>query len=665
MRYQDLSKPISEVSMTPSDFARAIETAPSERVLIGFEFEVCVPLTQQEITVKDLSKDDLRKLILNASEDTIVTEENIDVLSKLIQLKRPVPSAPGVKTLQELYKRSREVAIAQARDFFNQQPEKDRQYELDYIKNYYPERMENEYRFAQLIVRRFDNSRLEYVMANRGDGSNIELYALLALASKHIADINSENFDIDYRGMVATFPAWKHRFEIITSTLTSPLARYQRAAAELKPQVAQAMGAKVNVFNEYHEKNKNLNDWYIEPDGSLRPNQDDASAEIVSPPLLANRAMEALKNFYGLAQGLKLYTNDSTGLHINMSIPKKLDPMKLALFLGDEHVLRQFGREANEYADSVIKSLKRSIDIDSRFADTMVKTTGRRDPNRKNKLGPGVQQTLREKILRDLAKSVQDDHTASISNNGKYISFRHAGGNYLADYSKVVDTVGRFARAMMIASDPNAYRQEYLTKLYKLATIPPSTPRTDVNDVRGAVIKLSKIYRDIATNGAWASALIVASDVPGPRLESMAVNQLDRYSLRVLDIRPIAREQALQQLTVMAGVGAQHPAKLIRLIKANPAEGYPELTDFMAGSAVNYLEAQLNMPTDDMTLYEIDDILTKFQTVPSSMLRDLGPMSDYLYVTTVPTRLSPTHPESRKVLAILFKLYRRLGQLKK
>ena len=426
------------------------------------------------------------------------------------------------------------------------------------------------------------------------------------------------------------------------------------------------MGAQVHVFNEYHEKNKNLKDWYIEPDGSLRVDDpDDATAEIVSPPLLANRAMEALKNFYGLAQELKLYTNDSTGLHINMSIPKKLDPMKLALFLGDEHVLRQFGREENEYAYSVMKSLKKSVDIDSRFADTLIKTTGRRDPNRKNKLGPGVQQTLREKILQDLAKSVQGDHTASISNNGKYISFRHAGGNYLADYNKIVNTVGRFARAMMIASDPNAYRQEYLTKLYKLASRPPTVKRTNVSDVRSAVIKLSKIYRDIATNGARVSALIVASDIPRPRLESTAINQLDRNSMRVIDIKPITRTQALQQLEVMAGVGAQHPAKLIRLIKANPAEGYPELTDFMAGSAVNNLEAQLNMPIDDMTLYEIDDILTEFQTDPSSMLRDLGPMSDYLYVTTVPTRLPPTHPESRKVLAILFKLYRRLGQLKK
>ena len=198
MRFKEISPELNEVSMTPSDFARAIETAPSERVLIGFEFEVCVPLTQQNISIKGLSKDDLRKLILNASEDTNVTEENIDVLSKLIKLKRPVPSAFGIETLQELYERSREVAIAQARDMFDDLPEEDRQYELDYIKQYFPERMENEYKFAQLIVRRFDNSRLEYVMDNLGNGSNFELYALLGLASTSFADINPENFDIDF-----------------------------------------------------------------------------------------------------------------------------------------------------------------------------------------------------------------------------------------------------------------------------------------------------------------------------------------------------------------------------------------------------------------------------------------------------------------------------------
>jgi len=48
------------------------------------------------------------------------------------------------------------------------------------------------------------------------------------------------------------------------------------------------------------------------------------------------------------------------------------------------------------------------------------------------------------------------------------ISFRHAGGNYLQDYQGIFNVVGRFIRAMVIAADPNAYAQEYKTKLAKL-----------------------------------------------------------------------------------------------------------------------------------------------------------------------------------------------------
>jgi hypothetical protein len=92
---------------------------------------------------------------------------------------------------------------------------------------------------------------------------------------------------------------------------------------------------------------------------------------------------------------------------------------------------------------------------------------------------PKTQTTLDVKSLQRIAQAATGAHTASISDNGKYISFRHAGGDYLQNYTSVFNVVGRFIRAMIIASDPTLYAQEYQTKLAKLAgTSPAASPST-------------------------------------------------------------------------------------------------------------------------------------------------------------------------------------------
>jgi hypothetical protein len=160
----------------------------------------------------------------------------------------------------------------------------------------------------------------------------------------------------------------------------------------------------------------------------------------------AAEAMTVLKNFYGLANQLNLYTNNTTGLHINVSIPGNLDILKLAVFLGDQYILQQFGRQDSSYA---------------RSAERKIKAGAQQGPTSKNNV-------LNRKELERLAREATGGHTASISNNGDYISFRHVGGNYLKDYAKIANTAGRFIRAMIIASTPSAYAKEYQTKLAKL-----------------------------------------------------------------------------------------------------------------------------------------------------------------------------------------------------
>jgi hypothetical protein len=225
---------------------------------------------------------------------------------------------------------------------------------------------------------------------------------------------------------------------------------YQDGADFLKSNLKDSFGGNMTIFTGYHQDTKKLDRWYIEPDGSLRPSgPEDYSAEVVSPPLQAKTAMTALHTFYAKAADMKLYTNSSTGLHINVSIPDTLDVLKLAMFVGDQHVLKTFGREDNGYARSIIKTL-----------------TGAAEHNADNYAASQPRDI--EADLKRIATRQSGDHFATVNFNGKYVSFRHAGGDYLSRYEEIKNTVGRFIHAMIIASDPQMYRAEYLKKLTAL-----------------------------------------------------------------------------------------------------------------------------------------------------------------------------------------------------
>lgn len=227
--------------------------------------------------------------------------------------------------------------------------------------------------------------------------------------------------------------------------------KWKKTADYTAQQIAATYKKSVIVFTDYHEKDKDLKHWYIEPDGSLDIVAGHAAIEIVSPPYRANAALRVLRKFYELARNSGYKTDTSTGLHINISIPKKTDMLKLALFLGDEHVLQKYYRSWSMYAESAIRDL----------------------PDRADKFFSDAGLPHQE-IDYDEIKSAIDDimreHYTSIVYTGKYFSFRHVGGDYLAREQDVVNTLGRFVRALLIASNKSAYREEYLKKLYKIAS---------------------------------------------------------------------------------------------------------------------------------------------------------------------------------------------------
>ena len=482
---------IVEVPMNPSHFAAAIDTGQERGVLVGFEFEVCIPEefvrgpqagkeSAGPMTFEDLVEGLTGADFFDSKDPDEFTPEEFDTYFKF---KRPIN---GFNNTQEAYNQTVEGAIKKAQEIFNEIPEDVRKKYIKAIRGQQPSIFQNnsvpnQLQFAALLGQMLyahSRGKLEQLGARLRRAGEVSWRQVWNVLFKE-----GSGYEYSYEGERKMYGSFTNLFELIKTPQQTyddlSLADYAEddyddyddddedysdAAERLKPLIAGAMGAKVTIFNNYHESTKNMTNWYIEPDGSLEPdNSGDTSAEIVSPPLRAITAIDALGKFFVLAQEHKFYTNRSTGLHINVSIPEKLDLLKLAVFLGDEYVLQHFGRADNNYA----KSSARQIGSMVRNDDELIKT--RTLGTQPNPIGqPRQVHKIDMRKLDDIAKSATKGHTDSISYNGKYISFRHAGGNYLADYQAIYNTVGRFIRAMIIASTPDLYAQEYKTKVTKL-----------------------------------------------------------------------------------------------------------------------------------------------------------------------------------------------------
>jgi hypothetical protein len=239
-----------------------------------------------------------------------------------------------------------------------------------------------------------------------------------------------------------------------------------REWSEIGDNLQDAIDMPVRVSSGYHSEKRREGQWIVEPDSSLSPDdREDFGLEIVSPPLPLLTTLEKLQEVTDWANdpnGGNAYTNSSTGLHMGVSVPYKggdVDYLKLILFLGDEYVLQSFGREANTYTKSAMKSFRENI------------RSGRADPAGALTL---MKNNLIEFAYREIQKGVGGGKYTSAHIQKGYIEFRSAGGDWLAEESadpqKLSSTMLRYARAMQIAANPSEERREYAKKLYKLVS---------------------------------------------------------------------------------------------------------------------------------------------------------------------------------------------------
>ena len=491
MRFSEFH-PVDEAAMNPSEFAQAIEQGQARGVLVGFEFEVGIPqatFDQRKSTAQ--TTDQVAEMLrsYNVLSDIYFRQVTPEAWDQVFRLQQPVGN---FASMAEAYSSYQDELVNRLQQLYNQIPEKQRakyrdramqdaknltkQQGLKKTDPGYDRVMQRNFaeRMGRIVYSNNNGNAAEragqaLMDATRQDWQGLLEYAL-GQPIKSIEQNFNQLFDYDANQAYDLLD-----LSVYEDDEYGQDPEYQRAAEFLKPMIEQTMGAPVHIFQRYHQRGKNLTDWYIEPDGSLDANNDeDATAEIVSPPLPATQAVDALKRFYAMAGQLNLYTNNSTGLHINVSIPDKLDVLKLAVFTGDQHVLQQFGRQDSDYAVSSQRAIAGQVASGS----PVLKTKTAKKPGVVGQ--PKTQTTLDVKSLQRIAQDATGDHTASISNNGKYISFRHAGGDYLQNYTSVFNVVGRFIRAMIIASDPALYAQEYQTKLAKLAGTSPAASQNTV-----------------------------------------------------------------------------------------------------------------------------------------------------------------------------------------
>jgi hypothetical protein len=245
-----------------------------------------------------------------------------------------------------------------------------------------------------------------------------------------------------------------------------PYIKFQESDLEenmdaLAKRFSKVINRKVFYSTEYHGASRQPDAYSVEPDGSLEVDEPsmEAGIEFISPPLPVTEMLSDLRKVIDWAVSNNYETNESTGLHMNVSVKnyskENLDYIKLALLLGDQHVLEVYGREANTYTKSSVQQMQR--------------TKERASPEQMAKMFEEMRNGLSKLANKVLTASISGNKYVSINAKSSYVEFRSPGGDWLSiNINQLENTLLRFVVALDAACDPQKYKKEYLKKLYQL-----------------------------------------------------------------------------------------------------------------------------------------------------------------------------------------------------
>ena len=475
---------LDEVNMSPSALSKFATTPQAQAMTIGFEAEMLVPglkydndddmdyggVSQAQYEYRrdsgnwDLSKDApfptdkewVEKVLAWASESSMLDSEDIgNIRVELLDMKKDFVRSVGKKSVV-----SAEIV----------KPEN-----LKWIAKQIYDNNDGGYRAGGFSQKDLRNT----IMRDPTYEYGLPKLARKIYRKKMIADLTPEEYEkllkkfLKDAGQIDTISDWFLEwaqpnsswafYPFLTGTL--PQDSKELTVKELANSWKAVIGAKVKYGGGYHGLQRDATSWILEPDGSISGK--DNGIELISPPMPLQQGLIALDTFFGWASEHGYYGNDSTGFHVGVSLPSELqaniDPLKVVMLIGDKYVLDLFDRGSNAYTKSSLGQVKELL-------------TSRRT---------NVKAEDYAKVLRNnLAKTAQaivnrmgDNKYVSVHLKSNYIEFRSAGGNFLEHIDDIKNTVLRYVQVMAIAADPQAYREEYAKKLYKL--IAKNIPQDD------------------------------------------------------------------------------------------------------------------------------------------------------------------------------------------
>lgn len=497
MRYNDFKlteEEILEVKMSPGSLSNMVKGI---NAIAGIEFEMYVPNVQagdSDEMEEDYSHDPVPQSIDDIIEFFDDGDYNYDLSS--------------VRT--ELEENYREWLYNECADDFSNE------YDLETLSDEFEEWLRSEYDEDT------DEEIEEKIQAARRNPNNYDRRAFL----EKYRDENFEDYEQDYidshwfdyqrdwlrnegiREMSDVPRGYDVRWIYWTSNAENTIE-------DVANDFNDVVDSPVKWGSSYHSVHRDEKSYIIEPDSSLTDTEDpvDGGLEFVSPPLPLNKLLDDTKNIIDWAKSYGCYTNASCGLHMNVSIEgvdnSQLDYVKLALFVGESYVLQQFERVGNTYAKSVLDTLSRAVKVNAVDAVNVL-------DKMRSQLNNVAYKVIHTGIT---------NHFDGLNVHDKYVEFRYAGNDWLdMDFEKLANTLRRYIVAYNIACDPNAYKEEYAKKLYKL--ISPSDDK----------IHTLKYFADYSSGKIPRSALV--SFIKNSQQQRQRVQQGITNNRYIVKIKP-------------------------------------------------------------------------------------------------------------------------------
>ena len=452
---------LDEVSMHPTSLQRWAEGPDAEGMLMGIEFEMCIP---GDGFIRDRIDD------LSMDEEVGDIEEILDFFEDNPYIDDDYVRADVEQDLMDRY---RDWYFDKINEYIDENPGQLSMYLFSAVNDLIGlddsidralEKLGDDAQDSDVhdLAVKLQRDRIDTIIDDETEVYDEALDNARAKIEEEMYndDLLSERSwlsDIGIEYMSDAIP--------LHDALNWPYVRDDELLEEIGDDFSAKIGKPVDVNTDYHGSERNSRKWIIEPDSSIKPfSRDDTGLEFISPTQSISETLRQMSELIEWAKEKKCYTNESTGLHINISVPnfsiEKLDYIKLALFMGDTYILTKFDRLTNTYCRSATNIIKNLTDA----------ATAKQ-----------VLEKMRKHLTTSASKLIHDGltakHTSINTHEGDnaYVEFRGPGGDYLnKPVGELVNTALRLAMALNIACDEQAYKEEYGKKLYRL--ISDTTP---------------------------------------------------------------------------------------------------------------------------------------------------------------------------------------------